>query len=52
MNFTISPPTEKLYNDMFFAIKSNLMKDYIEYSKIIINIFVEYHIKILYRAHV
>lgn len=33
MNFTISPPTENLYNDMFFAIKSNLMKDYVEYSK-------------------
>jgi len=32
-NFYYSPSTPNLYNDMFFALSSNLMIDYIEYSK-------------------
>ena len=32
-NFYYSPPTPNLYNDMFFAMSSNLMIKYVEYSQ-------------------
>ena len=33
-NFKYSKPTENLYNDMFFALSSELMLKYVEYSKL------------------
>ena len=32
-NFKYSEPTPNLFNDMFFCLKSNLMNDYVNYSK-------------------
>ena len=41
LNFRYSVPTPNLYNDMFFALKSELMIQYVEYSKNLI----EYNLK-------
>ena len=43
-NFYYSPAADDLYNDMFFALSSNLMINYVEYSKINIPINLQNHI--------